>query len=190
MRSTPMPRNGSATSSQSGTSPQATLTNEASLTLSPTISGDTSNAISSPASADGRSPSDLPDGPTTDLFGQEAAPASRSAPPARARRPMTSVTCGLRGFLSSRSGALQSSLESRLKRRLDGAGSTLFSLTWKTKATPAGRPYCQLVASGRPTSGSASGGWLTTRATDADKGVRSPGGQRRNESAGRMGPIS
>ena len=61
----------------------------------------------------------------TDLFGQEVVPASLSAPPERVRRPMTSATCGLRGFLSSPSAALQSSLESRLKRQLDGVGSTL-----------------------------------------------------------------
>ena len=84
------------------------------------------------------SPSDSPDGPTTDLFGQAVVPASLSVPPARARRPMTNATCGLRGFLSSPSAALQSSLESRLMRQLDGVGSILFSLTWKAKATPAG----------------------------------------------------
>jgi hypothetical protein len=63
---------------------------------------------------------------------------------------MTSVICGLRGFLSSPSAALQSSLESRLKRRLDGVGSTLFSLTWKAKVTPAGRPLCRLAALAPP----------------------------------------
>jgi hypothetical protein len=88
---------------------------------------------------------------------------------------MTSATCGLRGFLSSPSAALQSSLESRLRRRLDGAGSTLFSLTWRRKATPAGRPYCQLAASALRTSDSDCGswpmlfaaGWPTTTVEDA-----------------------
>jgi hypothetical protein len=100
----------------------------------------------------------------TDLFGQALAPASLSAPPARARRPMTNATCGLAGFLSSPSGALQSSLESRLRRQLDGAGSTLFSLTWKQKATPAGRPYFQLAASGLRTSEPGPGSWPTPTA--------------------------
>ena len=79
---------------------------------------------------------------------------------------MTNATCGLRGFLSSPSAALQSSLESKLKRRLDGAGSTLFSLTWKAKATPAGRPYCQLAASARRTSETGFGSWPTPAAQE------------------------
>ncbi len=78
---------------------------------------------------------------------------------------MTNATFGLRGYLSSPSAALQQSLENRLKRQLDGAGSMLFSLTWNRKATPAGRPYCQLVASGRPISGSDFGSWPTPDAT-------------------------
>src|SRR3974390_1950413 len=124
-------------------------------------SRDTDRRISLPASADGPSPSDKQAGQTTDLFGQVHVPASPSVPPARARRAMTSVTFGLRGFLSSASAALEQSLVSRLKRRLDGAGSTLFSMTWKRKATPAGRPYYQLAVSGRRTSGSGFGSWRT-----------------------------
>jgi hypothetical protein len=83
---------------------------------------------------------------------------------------MTSATCGLRGFLSSPSAALQSSLESRLRRQLDGAGSTLFSLIWKRKATPAGRPYYQLAASARRTSGSDCGSWPTPNAGPQNDG--------------------
>lgn len=94
-----------------------------------------------------------------DLFGQAVVPASLSPPPERARRPMTNVICGLRGFLSSESAALQEFLVSRLKRQLDGAGSTLFSLTWRRKATPAHRPYYQLAVSARRTSDSDCGSW-------------------------------
>lgn len=137
---------------------------EASLTCAPTTSADTVNAISSPALADGPLRSVSPAGPTIDLFGQEAVPASPSAQPERARRPMTSATCGLRGYLSSPSAALQSSLESRLRQRLDGAGSTLFSLTWNRKATPAGRPYYQLAASALRTFDSDCGSWPTPAA--------------------------
>jgi len=97
----------------------------------------------------------------TDLFRQVHVPVSPSPPPARARRPKTNVIFGLAGFLSSPSAALQQSLESRLKRQLDGAGSTLFLLTWRAKATPAGRPYCQLAASARRTSDSDCGLWPT-----------------------------
>jgi len=59
---------------------------------------------------------------------------------------------------------------------LDGAGSTLFSLTWKAKATPAGRPYSQLAASARRISGSACGSWPTPMAgTPAQKGYNEAG---------------
>lgn len=167
---------GSATSSRPGISRQATLTSEASLTCEPTISEATPNATSSPELEGGHEPSDLPDGQTTDLFGLVPVPANPSAQPEKVRRPMTNAICGLRGFLSSESYALQQSLESRLRRQLDGAGSTLFSLIWKAKATPAGRPYCQLAASALRTSDNGFGSWPTTRSSDADKGVRSEGG--------------
>src|SRR5262245_25067383 len=141
-----------------------------------TTCGPIVSATSSPASADGATPCGLPAGPMTDLFGQGVAPASRSALPERARRPMTSVTCGLAGFLSSASAALQSYLESRLKRQLDGVGSTLFSLTWRRKATPAGRPYYQLAASARRTSDSDYGSWPTPMAgTPAQNGYNEAG---------------
>src|SRR4051812_49823548 len=119
---------GSETSSLPGTSRQETLTNATSETCAPTTSEATRKPISSPASAGGASPFGSPDGPMIDLFGQAPAPASPSQPPARARQAMTNATCGLRGHLSSASAALEQSLVSRLKRRLDGAGSTLFSL--------------------------------------------------------------
>lgn len=161
-----MRRNGSGTSSKPVILPEGMLTNDPSSLSDPRMSEAIRSAISSLESAAGPSPSDSPDGPTTDLFGQALAPASPSAPPARARRAMTNAICGLRGFLSSESAALEQSLVSRLKRQLDGAGSTLFSLTWKRKATPAGRPYYQLAASARRTSGSDFGSWPTPRTRD------------------------
>jgi hypothetical protein len=169
-----MPRNGSATSSPPDTSQLEMWTTEALPMSGPTISQDTPSATSSRGSADGASPCDSPDGRTLDLFGREVAPASLSVQPERARRPMTSATCGLNGFLSSASAALQSSLESRLRRQLDGAGSTLFSLIWKRKATPAGRPYYQLAASARRTSGSEFGSWVSPTARDHQRGVKPP----------------
>jgi hypothetical protein len=160
-----MPPNGSATSLRKTSSPPATLTSEASPTCGPMTCADIPSAIGLQALADGLSPCASPDGPMTDLFGQAPAPASPSVPPARARQPMTAATCGLRGFLSSPSAALQESLESRLKRQLDGVGSTLFSLTWSRKATPAGRPYYQLVASALRTSGNDCGSWPSPSAS-------------------------
>ncbi len=171
-----MQHNGSATLSPPGTSHQETLTSEASLTCAPTISAGTRKPISLPVLPDGASPSDLPDGQMTDLFGQAHAPASPSRPPVRARQAMTSVTCGLRGYLSSPSAALQSSLESRLMTQLDGAGSILFSLIWRRKATPAGRPYYQLAASARRTLETAFGSWPTPMAgTPAQNGYNEAG---------------
>lgn len=167
-RSTPTPPNGSETSSAPASSRPAMSTRDQSQMSPRTISEATASAISSPELAVGASPSVSPGGQMIDLFGQEVAPASRSAQPERARQPMTNITCGLRGFLSSPSAALQQSLESRLKRQLDGVGSTLFSLTWKTKGTPAGRPYCQLAASALRTSDSDSGSWPTPRAEDSE----------------------
>src|SRR6516165_8861998 len=127
--------------------------------FSPTTCGDTSDATSSQGSAGGTTRYRCAD--TLDLFGRVHVPASPSPQLARARVPMTSVICGLRGFLSSASADLQESLESKLRRRLDGAGSTLFLLIWRRKATPAGRPYYQLAVLARRTSGSGFGSWAT-----------------------------
>src|SRR6516162_8381576 len=138
---------------------------------------DTTDVISSLGSADGTTPCRCAG--TKDLFGQAHVPVSPSAQPARARRPMTSVICGLRGFLSSASASLQESLESRLRRQLAGAGSTLFSLIWRRKATPAGRPYYQLAVLGRRTSGSGFGSWPTASArlaSWATPNASAPGG--------------
>ena len=51
------------------------------------------------------------------------------------------------GSISSMSTRLQSFLGSRLQTRLGKAGSTIYSMRWSEKVTPAGRQYCQLVAS-------------------------------------------
>lgn len=161
---------GCETSSLADTSPPETLTSGQLSMFGLTTSEAIPNAISSPASEAGASLSASPDGMTLDLFGQAPAPASPSAPPDGARRPMTNVTCGLNGHLSSPSAALEQSLVSRLKRRLDGAGSTLFSLIWRRKATPAGRPYYQLAASGLRTFGSDYGGWDTPTSETQRKG--------------------
>lgn len=163
---TPSPQRGSETSSERGSSRQEMLTSGQSPMCKPTTSGATRNVISSRGLADGLSRCDKPDGLTTDLFGRAHAHANPLAQPGRARRSQTNVTFGLSGFLSSRSADLQQSLESKLKRQLDGVGSTLFSLTWRKKATPAGRPYFQHVASVRRTSGTDFGSWPTPTAAE------------------------
>jgi hypothetical protein len=117
------------------------------------------SAISSPASEDGASPFDLLDGPMTDLFGQALAPANPSPQPEKAKHQAMNATSGPTGSNLSELADRQSSLANRLKRQLDGVGSTLFTLIWRQKATPLGRPYYQLAASGRRTSDSDCGSW-------------------------------
>jgi hypothetical protein len=168
MKSIPTAPNGCATSSPPDTCPQETTTSDQSSMFDLTTCGPILPATSSQESEDGPTPCGSPDGTTLDLFGQAVAPASLSPQPERARRPMTNVICGLRGFLSSASADLQESLVSRLKRQLDGAGSTLFSLTWRRKATPAHRPYYQLAVSARLISDNDYGSWPTLH--DAERG--------------------
>lgn len=127
-------------------------------------SKDSLNTTFSRASAAGASLSGLQTGQTADLFGPEAVPASHSQLPESNRAPTTTDTSGLLGSNSSASADLQSSLVNKLHQQFDTAGSTLYSMTWKKKATPAGRRYYQLVASARRTSDNASGSWPTPTA--------------------------
>jgi hypothetical protein len=130
----------------------------------------TRSATSSPGSASGPMLSGSPDGPTTGPSGLAPAPASHSAPPEKRPDLPTSATSGPRFTCSSMSAALQSSLESRLRARTASAGSTLYALTWKHRATPLGRLICALRASAHRTSASASGllesGWPTPTTRD------------------------
>jgi hypothetical protein len=130
-----------------------------------TTSRATPNATSSLALPDGASPSDLRCTRTIDLFGQEVAPASLSQQPAKDKHQAMSATSGPSGSSLSNLADRQQSLASRLKRQLDGVGSTLFTLTWNRKATPLGRPYYQLAASGRRTSDNDCGSWEKENAT-------------------------
>lgn len=117
-----------------------------------TISEDSHNATSSPALGSGATLCDSQDGPTLDLFGQEVAPVQASRPQGKAKGLKTLATSGLVGLASSESQDLQRSLESRLIRQLDSAGSTLFKQTWKRRVTPLGRRYLEHTASARRTS--------------------------------------
>jgi hypothetical protein len=132
--------------------------------------------ISSLASESGATHSDSPGGPTTDLSGPARALASPSASQAEAQESTTSDISGPSGSVSSASAALQSSLESRLRALTASRGSTLYALTWKARATPSGLLICQLRASVRRTSVSAStsseSGWPTpTRQDGSSSGV-------------------
>ena len=133
----------------------------------------TPSATSSPASASGVMLPDAPDGPTTDLSGQGLPHASLSARQAKEAGLLTSGTCGPPSTISSASAALMSSLVSRLRRRTDLLGSTMYKLTWKKRAMPSGRSISALRASVRRTSDKDSSsvepersGWVTPSARD------------------------
>ena len=139
---------------------------------------DTPSATSSPESAGGVTPSDSPDGLQTDLFGREVAPVSPSVVRENLGGGAIRAIFGQRGIASSASAALQSSLVSRLKQRLDTDGSTLFAMTWSEKTTPSGRSVCLLRASGHRTSGSGCGSWPSPKAQNANgAGLHGQGGQ-------------
>ncbi len=132
------------------------------------------NAISSQALASGPMPSGLPDGVTTDLFGLVPVRANLSARQAKELGLMTSGTCGPTSITSSKSVALQSSLESRLQARTQTLGSTLYAMTWKPWVTASGRSRFRLRASVRRTSETGFTGWPTPSSTVVDHKSRPP----------------
>ena len=97
-------------------------------------------------------PLTLPDGRVIDPCGLALALASLSARQVKALGLRTSGIYGPPGSTSSRSVALQSSLESRLRARTQSLGSTLYTLTWKPWVTPSGVSRFRLRASVRRTS--------------------------------------
>ena len=126
----------------------------------------TPNVTSLQASVGGPSPCAWPAGLTAALCGQVAALASLSPRRAKDWGLLTPATSGPPSAGSLASAALQSSLESRLRQRLDGLGSPLYALTWRHWPTPSGAPICALRASGRRTSDSGCSGWATPAARD------------------------
>lgn len=136
---------------------------------------DIPSAISSPASEDGVTPYDWLDGPTAAPSGREAAHASLSARQARKEGLLTSGTFGLVGFGSSGSADLALYLENKLPTHCPG--STLFNQTWKRKSLPSGLQLLVHTASARRTSGSASTGWPSPKASNTTgAGTRGEGG--------------
>lgn len=143
-----------------------------SQTSSQPTSPDTRKCTCLPGLADGPSPCDSPAGPTTDLFGQPLAPASRSVSRASSKAPTTNGTSGRRHYASSASVALSLRLASKLVELVDLNGSPEYSLTWSQSFTGSGLPVSQLAASARRTSDSGSGGlptgWPTPTKGNAD----------------------
>ena len=84
----------------------------------------------------------------------------------------TQDTCGQPGSPSFASADLQSFLENRLRERLAGHGSTLYSLTWKRRAIGARVPICVLLASAHRTSDNDCFGWPTCTVGDLWESAR------------------
>ena len=92
------------------------------------------------------------------LYGRDHVRANLSARQAKEQGLMMSGTCGPLSTTSSASASLQLSLVSKLQAKTALVGSTLYALTWKQRATPAGRSISALRASVRRISDSGSGG--------------------------------
>jgi hypothetical protein len=133
---------------------------------------DTSSATSSPESAAGAKPCDSREFLQQRLFGLPPAPARATRRRASAKETTTQETSGPSASASSASADLQSSLESRLRRRFASAGSMEYAQTWKQKATPSLSRYWAHTASARRTSDSDStgepSGWPTPCAQQAN----------------------
>ena len=88
-------------------------------------------------------------GAPTAKSGQPRSPANRFQAPASAAVISTNDTSGPLFTASSPSGALQQSLESRLRALMAANGSPECVLTWKVWDMPSGPPICRLRASVR-----------------------------------------
>lgn len=138
-----------------------------------TSSPNSRSAISSQESEDGLIAFAARGGPIVDLFGQEVVHADRSRPSANWNGSLTSGTFGRLGFISSASESLQSSLESRLRQRLNG--SDLCEVTWKRWDTPWGQRRSKPRARVRSTSEIDIGLWPTATSTDAKGNAQARG---------------
>lgn len=139
---------------------------------------DSGNVIFSPESESGPMLCVAQDGRMTVPSGQVPVPASLSARQAKERGLLTSGTCGPRSSILSASAGLSQSLASRLQAVTVLHGSTLYRLTWKERATPAGRWIPALRASVRRISDNGSTGWPTPTGnsyTGAGSGKREGG---------------
>ena len=135
-------------------------------------STDTRNAISSLGSASGRMHFAPPDGQMIDLFGPVPVRANLSARQAKELGLLMSGTYGQRFTTSSRSAVLASSLASRLQAATASLGSTLYTLTWKERATPSGQLIFALRASVRRTFDNDCSSWPTPTVQDSVRGAK------------------
>ena len=128
------------------------------------------STTSSRESEAGASPSDRQDGRMIGPSLQDHHHVSRSLSQEGRRESETKGTLLPNGSVWSEPSGLLSSLVNRLPLQSPRTpGSMIYSMHWKTKVTPRGRKYYQLVASAHRTSDSDSGslgGWGTPAARD------------------------
>ena len=133
-------------------------------------SKDTNSTIFSPELGDGRLQLDWLASEMPSESSLEARPASHLAQPDEAADTQTSGTSHRIGSDWSQPSGLLGSLASRLQPQSEKTtGLMIYSMHWRQKATPRGRPYFQLVASGRRISAKDSGswhGWVTASSRD------------------------
>ena len=129
---------------------------------------DTNDATSLPGLDCGTMHLTSRDGRMVTGFGQAVAHASLLVYQVDKKVRQTIDTYGQNGSGSSKSVALQQSLENRLQAQFQRDGSTLYNMSWKRKATPLGRLYCQLAVSAHPTSGRDYGLWPTVTKDSAN----------------------
>ena len=154
-----MPATGLRTSSSADSSPTGSSTDAASWMSDPPTWLASLSATSSLESESGRTHFAEQVGVMIGRYGLDHVLASLSPRQAKAAGLTMSGISGPLGTTSSTSAILQSCLESRLQARTASVGSTLFSLTWKYRATPLGRQICALRASVLRTSGNGCGSW-------------------------------
>lgn len=135
------------------------------------------NVIFSQGSAAGAMHYGSPESPTISQSGQDRHHVSHSATLESSSGSQTKDTSRQCSSVSSRSVALQSCLASRLAQQLANTGSMIYLMSWKSKATPAGRLYCQRQASAHRTRETACSlvltNWPTPMCHDA-AGARAP----------------
>jgi hypothetical protein len=162
-----MPHSGSETLFLPGLLPQETLTSEALSKSSLKTSKAIPNATSSPVSESGRMRFAARAGRMNGPSGPDHVPVSRFRSLDSEKPILTNDTSGPLFTVSSKSAALQSSLENSLRARMDVNGSPEYALIWKQWDMPAGLPICALRASAHRTSASAFIGWPTPIVNDA-----------------------
>lgn len=127
---------------------------------------DSAPCISSPASADGPTRCDSPDGQTNGQYGPEAVPVSPSARRGSGKGKRTKDTSGRCSFGSSATAGLQRALGNRLLLTTDTDGSPEYEMTWRKRAMQSGPPICRLAARARRISGNGCSGWPTVSTED------------------------